>query len=42
VLIVTKDAKEGELENNSKKPRDPLKNRHSDSIKRDNILFLRG
>jgi hypothetical protein len=41
VLTVAKDAK-GELENNSRKPRDLLKNRHSDRQKRVNLLFLRG
>jgi hypothetical protein len=29
------------LENNSRKPRDLLKNRHCDSLKRINLLFLR-
>jgi hypothetical protein len=31
----------GELENNSRKPRDLVKNGHSDSLKRINLLFLR-
>jgi hypothetical protein len=29
-----------ELENNSRRPRDPTENRHSDSLKRVNLLFL--
>ncbi len=30
-----------ELENNSRKPRDPVKNRHSDSLKKGHLLFTR-
>jgi hypothetical protein len=31
----------GELENNSRKPRDLTENRHNDSLKRVILLFLR-
>jgi hypothetical protein len=31
----------GELENNPRKPRDLTENRHSDSLKKVNLFFLR-
>jgi hypothetical protein len=40
-LTVAKDA-QGESENDSRKPRDLLKNRHSDRLKRVNLLFPMG
>ncbi len=36
---MSRDVK-GELENNSRKPRDLVRNWHSDSLKRINLLFL--